>query len=563
MYRILIVDDEPIIVDGMVDLFQQVSDMELEIYKAYSGDEALELLHELMVDVVLSDVRMPGISGLELLDRIREQWPHCKVVFLTAHNDSEYIRTALRSGGADYLLKTESEEAIVDSVRKALAAAEVERRNIHALENARMQLKLAEPILRRELLLGICNGTIKYRGENTELVHESAVPLNFQWPVMLMIGRVDRWKENLSTADKAMLSYAIENITQEMLSLCRLQTISIDDSRMVWFIQPAGIPADREVTVTDWERTIPFLHGTLETVQTVCRELLQIPVSFASGSEPVGWDQVHSAYEALRSLIGRGLGLGKETLLIEGRENRQDKSEVEKQKQQARRLLNRIVEHEAWLENRRVDLYLELLRELEERMQPLSEEAVFYQGMYYSVSTRLLAQIDQWDKQAEVSEQGIDIGKLANIQLHANSTEAFRYLVHVARTLSQTMENEQMESSSFIISMINSYTEEHLDEELSLTTLSKIVHLNANYLSRLYKQITGVCLTDYITDIRIARAKQLLQKSFLRVHEISKHVGFENPAYFSRVFRKQAGMSPQEFREAVKNKDQTSTNRNR
>ena len=169
MYRLLIVDDEPIIVDGMADLFREVSVMELEIYKAYSGDEALEWLGRIKVDIVLSDIRMPGMSGLELLEHICGQWPHCKVVFLTAHNDVEYVRKALRFGGADYLLKTESEDIIVNSVLKALKSAEAERKELQVLERAKAQLQLAEPMLRRELLIGMCNGTRSLRGEGLKL----------------------------------------------------------------------------------------------------------------------------------------------------------------------------------------------------------------------------------------------------------------------------------------------------------------------------------------------------------------------------------------------------------
>ncbi len=552
MYRMLIVDDEPVIVDGMADLFKQVSDMDLEIYIAYSGDEALECLNRIMVDIVLSDIRMPGISGLELLDHIRGQWPHCKVIFLTAHNDSEYIRTALRCGGADYLLKTESEEAIVNSVRNALEYAAVERRNLQVLEKAKAQLKIAEPMLRRELLLGICDGTILLQGEKLELAREVNLPLDFHKPVLLLIGRIDRWKEGMTPSDKVMLRYAIENITQELLSLCILQAVSVDDSRLVWFIQPAGIQIEGEITEKDWEKTIRFVHGTLETVQTVCRELLQIPVSFAAGRQSVPWSHAHSAYESLRSLIGRGLGLGKETLLIEGRELQKSADRFGEHKQYVRHLLNRMSDFETWLENGHKEPYLNLLHEMETNMLSLSGEAVFFQEIYYSVSIRLLAQINEWDKEAEISGQGIPVEKLANIHLHADPEEAFQYLTRVADALFHVMENEQNEKTNLVVSMINSYIEEHIEQELSLTTLARVVHLNANYLSRLYKQITGIGITDYITNFRIMRARHLLQHSFHRVHEISRNVGFENPAYFARVFRKQTGVSPQEYRESVK-----------
>src|SRR5262245_53423421 len=80
MYRVLIVDDEPILVDGMYRMLSEIEEPELELLRAYSGVEALERLNKLRVDLVISDIRMPGMSGLELHRRINERWPDCRVI---------------------------------------------------------------------------------------------------------------------------------------------------------------------------------------------------------------------------------------------------------------------------------------------------------------------------------------------------------------------------------------------------------------------------------------------------------------------------------------------------
>ena len=81
MYTLLIVDDEAIIADGLYEVFQNLNSLELDVYKAYSGDEAMELLKKTRIDIVLTDIRMPGMSGLQLMEHIQNRWPKCKLYF--------------------------------------------------------------------------------------------------------------------------------------------------------------------------------------------------------------------------------------------------------------------------------------------------------------------------------------------------------------------------------------------------------------------------------------------------------------------------------------------------
>lgn len=549
MNRMLIVDDEPFIVDGMVALFQEESGLELEIYYCYSGDEALELLSKHKIDVVLSDIRMPGLSGLQLLEHIHSQWPHCKVVFLTAHNDSDYIRQALRCGGVDYLLKTESEADIINSVRQALEQAVIGRENDQILETAKQQLKIAEPMLCRELLLSFCEGAVDQNDGKLALARELGLQLDINAPVLLVIGRVDRWREPFSYSDKALLRYAIENIMRESLTLCELQAASIDDRHFVCFLQPVDQGRHDDAGQIAWERMLRFVHGTLETVQVVCLELLQLPVSFTAGGRQIAWHQIHSAYKVLRDLLGRGLGLGKEILLVEGQEQLPATSPTSRQKAELRQLVGRISELRAWVEAGKEEPLLQLMQEVAERSRPLLHDALFAQELYFSISIPLLALISEWGKEGELAALGYRVEKLANLQQHGDYEEAFQFLYRIAEALLHVMEFEQKERTNAVVASIQRYINEHIEDDLSLTTLAGVVYLNANYLSRLYKQMTGISLSDSIIQFRMSRAKQLLQESFLRIHEIAKAVGFDNSAYFARVFRKHTGLTPQEYRE--------------
>ena len=119
-YRLLIVDDEPYILDWLVGLFLIQQDDALSVYRAADAEEALVLMQRHRIDVVLSDIMMPGLDGMEFSRQVLQRWPACKFIFLTAYDRFDYIYTAMDSGIIDYVLKTESDERILGAVDKAV-----------------------------------------------------------------------------------------------------------------------------------------------------------------------------------------------------------------------------------------------------------------------------------------------------------------------------------------------------------------------------------------------------------------------------------------------------------
>lgn len=105
MYRVLVVDDEEMITDSLAGMLEETPQYELDVYKAYSGTEALRLLNEFQFDIVVSDICMPGITGIELAKNIRQKWPLCHVIFQTGYDDFHYAQQAIRQRVTHYILK--------------------------------------------------------------------------------------------------------------------------------------------------------------------------------------------------------------------------------------------------------------------------------------------------------------------------------------------------------------------------------------------------------------------------------------------------------------------------
>jgi Response regulator containing CheY-like receiver domain and AraC-type DNA-binding domain len=124
MYRLLIVDDEPVILEGLVQLFEQLDEPKLDVCQAYSPGEAIELAKRTKIDIVLSDIRMPGKTGLQMIDDIVFYWPDCRIIFLTGYSEFDYIYTAFQKNVESFILKTEEDSVVSMAVYNEGASAE-------------------------------------------------------------------------------------------------------------------------------------------------------------------------------------------------------------------------------------------------------------------------------------------------------------------------------------------------------------------------------------------------------------------------------------------------------
>ncbi|WP_054950168.1 response regulator transcription factor [Numidum massiliense] len=163
MYKLLIVDNEKVIVDGLVAYFKELKTLNVEVYGAYSGSEALNVLEEVACDVVLSDIRMPRMSGLQLQREVTSRWPHCRFVFLSAYDDFSYAQQALRGGASNYILKTEGYEAIAEAVSTALTEVADMNRIARFLSVAKKQWRTSWPLLQEKCMRPVLRGNCATR----------------------------------------------------------------------------------------------------------------------------------------------------------------------------------------------------------------------------------------------------------------------------------------------------------------------------------------------------------------------------------------------------------------
>ncbi|MFC5405358.1 response regulator transcription factor [Cohnella soli] len=423
-------DDEEIIVNG-VSGYLNNNHADLELYKANNAIEAIDLLQKYRMDIVITDIRMPGMTGIELQEKVLKLWPRSKVIFLTGYDDFEYVHTALRNGAVDYIMKTEGYGKILEVVQKTMQQIKEEIRNREYLNEARQKMKLARASLWKQFLLELLHKEkVSMDSIITQFV-ELEFPLKGEAPVTIIIGQIEHWNQNHSFSDKSLLLYAVQNISEEFLAhTASSLSVVYESSKLIWFIQPH-----------DRECKIQSIHDSFESIQRTCREMLKIKISFAMASEYILWQDAANKFKLLRALPNYSLGSGEEFLLTE---------------------------------------------------------------------------------KTITSDRSAD----------------------------QCEDNNKDRTSEFI-ARIHRYIHDHISKDVTLITLGEFVYMNPTYLSRLYKQITGMNISEYINGVKVSKAKEMLKNPKFKIQEITASLGFDSHPYFTQFFKKHTGFTPQEYRSSL------------
>lgn len=576
MYRMLIIDNEPIIVDGLYDLFQEVEHVELDVLKAHSASEALNQLSMHKIDIVFADIQMPGMNGLELQQTIKERWPRCKVIFLTGFNDFSYAQTAIRNGGFDYVLKTEGDDRILEAFHNAISSIQELTEKDRFIEQAKQEMYLVKPMLQKEYIISLLEGDHFTAETLQRRFGELDIRLRTDLPVLMTVGRVDEWPENYTVSDRLLLMFAIHNIAQEYLAFAAVIPISYDRNKIVWFIQTKAshgtLINSMNSTISDAEQDLfaNHIHEILDSIQSTCKDLLKLTISLVTHQKPCLWKKVSGKFDSLNRLLGRGLGLGKEILLIDTETDPGTNTDVYTNMntdtdtsvnstglsnlntvsaggnyilQNHRKNVTLL---ESYLEGGAKQEFSSLCRSM---LQSASHDHFAYTEIYYSIATMILSYLNRIEATRNLLEQK-DLDGLMRIEERGTWEVAAQYFAGLAQLLFEKRLDEKEEKSHAIVNRLHQYIHGHLDNELSLNRLSEVVYLNPSYLSRLYKQMTGHGLAEYISEKRIEKATALLRGTSLKIHEVARQVGLE-PGYFIKMFKKYVHMTPQEYREMV------------
>ncbi|MBS4981368.1 MAG: response regulator [Lachnospiraceae bacterium] len=538
--RLLIVDDEHYIVNYLTDLIEEQHFPDLEIYKCYSGKEALSLIQTSLIDLMLLDIHMPGMSGLEVASQVSEQLPRCRIIFLTAYDSFDHIYESNKLEHTRYLLKTEDDEVILKEISHTLEELEEESNKLLLLSEAQQKAFLLSHLLQQNILKGIVAGHSIEKLERELKIAGSDFTLDLHRPVYLMYTQV-----HYKTLDETNLTNS--TYTLQYLQLIRkllegkfqFSMLDFGKGTLLLFFQP----------LQPFSSEYAFLQSVANDFGDYYFTKYRRRVTTVLYPEVSEWNEVCSRFHKMQQyaeLSGDAVPLiypsdsthEDNTVDTLPAEVSIDRVSLEKKLQELSFYLYQGAEKD----------YLHTLKSLcAECTRIRSMHSISAIKTYTSVSLLLMQYIDLYQLQGKIASK-IALYPLYYIHDFSSWKEAFRYLEKLSGQIFDILHSKKLDRNEQLVQKIKTYIRDHISESLTLTTISRIVNYNEAYISRLFKQINGMGISEYISLERINKAKDLLVTTSDSMQNIAAATGFDTAQYFSLVFKKTTGVSPSEYR---------------
>ena len=508
MYKLLIVDDEKIERKGIRSLVE-AEKLELEIYEAVNGRDALDFLQKNSVDILLTDVKMPFIDGIELISQAAPLYPDMKLIIFSGYSEFEYAKFAMKMGVEDYVLKPVDPEEFSATMNKVIG-------------------ELDEQSLKHE-----------YEQESREYIGK-----HFMY--QLVYG-------NLSIEDYEKFKGMLDD---DLLGFHRMMLVETDKE----FFGRVGNSIEDEIKQIIAEQSrylnlnsqqcLIFLDHKLESgterdavLRAAADRLIHM---LKTDYDETAYVAVSQSFEPALETIPESFrileGLMQEKFYATGRYVffQQDESTGNSITE---------IENDTLMKQIKQDIRMKDTLNLRKHFNELSERFVgqntFSQVYVKFIFSNLLKEFYDSMPDADEIQQSREIEKIY-------CTNSFEEIKEIMLSNIEKLEQIFGKNPQMIhreIEDIKQYIYDNYAKDLSVNDLAERVYMTPSYLSFVFKNETGQNLSKFIKAYRMEKAKEMLENTHKKVVTISNEVGYENVSYFCQSFREYFGISPQKFRD--------------
>lgn len=529
MYNIMIVDDEPVIKQGLL-FFVNWEALDCKVVcDAQNGIDAIKKLASHPVDIVLTDIKMPGMGGLELSKYIHENHPSIKVIILTAFADFSYAQTAIQYNVVDFVIKTNPTEKIPDAVSKAkaLIAQEKEKEERLKLMEQRANIRLSEVC--EKFFKDVFNGILVNENILQSKLTELEIKIENYFVVLFDIHSISSNGSSISPEDYNKFIQSVNNLLSMAFKSYSHYTIAMDRNLMA-----AVISFNNYNIPLCTQKLLMTCNEILAMADNFMRFTISIGISQMQQSTPALPVAYQEAKDALKGGFYNDNHVSVYMPYTPPTSLSTNQPHYFAEKIVGSLQLGNPSEAAKSLEN--------ILEEYRSNTEPIENVKVSCM-LIASYCYRLLASYKLFapelaDNEPETYKQ---IQSSRNIQ---NLMDILRQLIENIAQVMTSSDNK----FSYLIKETQKYIRDNFCRNINLQSIADHIHVNSSYLSRLYKKETGESIVDAINTHRIDYAKKLLKDPANKVFEVACAVGIEDPAYFTHVFTKYAGMSPKEYK---------------
>lgn len=523
--KLLIVDDQMSVVEGLKTGVNWKTLGFSTVDGAYNAVDARASLSRQVADVMLCDIEMPVENGLELLAWMREQGMDTLCIFLTAHAKFNYAQEAVRLGGFDYIIQPASYSEIAQAVSKAVKNVQHGKEQMQ-LQDMGKAFHQQEPAIIANVLRNFLLNQPNSR-DMTTLERLGILPLRNKAGYLVMMQPL-RWQKE-QIMEGTLFAVAMNNFCKEIFE--PLSELSV----VAWMAQYGSLAIVLQNSEGE-EMPIESIIRQLVFLESVCEQYLHCTVAcYLDG--PVLMSMMPGRWKKLATMQEDNVALRQGVFQLE------EKPRVPH--------TFRVPQIRGWY-NLLKEGYTEAMeKEGIALLDRLSENGqldgvtlkTFYQDFLQMVYHSMEGSEDRMHQMFHEPE---------DLELYRNGMRSIdnmkKLLHHVAiHFASPSPADDQVR----IVEKLCRYINEHLDSELRRDELADYVHLNPDYLTRVFKKETGCTIKEYVIRQKMEEAKALLHTTNLPISFIAAKVGYCNFSHFSYTYKKILGVTPQEERQSV------------
>jgi two-component system, response regulator YesN len=516
MYKVMLVDDERIIIDGISKVIKWESIGTSLIGTAKNGIEAYEFLSQNQPEIVISDIKMPGMNGLELVKKVYENFPEIRFILLSGFSEFDYAKQAMEYGVKHYLLKPCNENTIIDALSEICKELNQEKERESFIKNMKETLETVLPYAKEQKLKEFVTNIYDHGDLNT-----------YQ----------NLYQIDLSSSNVRLVLFQLEGHFQieQLFALKNITEKIFGDNILSCTV------GELILILVEDEGDYPLIQKKIEKIRDTFFQYYQLDCTIAvsdSGKLSVANKLYLEALDCLhyRFYLGEGSIITKKDIT----------------------LINECVEQDFYYDDQK---FCRLVKsgyweDVEKEITSFFKRFIDSRNDIYATKSYVIQLFNTMIRLCDPVSMNTYLSKLP-ILMELNTIQNMQsFFQSITKEITSGFYQQNKNKHSSIISKVIDIVNEHIDDpNLSLQWVAnEMLYMNADYLGKLFKKETGEKFSNFLTRIRIEKAIQIIEtESDVKIFELAEKIGFgENSQYFSQVFKKQTGYTPSEYkRESV------------
>lgn len=531
MYKVLLVDDEALIREAISENipwetlgFQLIASCE-------NGREAMEQMKNVTPDLLLTDICMPYVDGIELARYVHENHPDTKTVIISGYDEFEYAKQAVRYQVMEYILKPITQTELTEVLLRAKESLDEKCAKTKALKKLRGAYISNRPFLRGRFLNSLLKGNERPEGLKEKMDElEISLPGRIFNTAIVEGDDLSPFLDRYEDVRDELALFAICNITQELIESRGLGVAfqNMEEKTIIIFYGDTG------------ERMHVRIEEALKEIQKTIKELLLIETTIGVGQTVPDIQRLYRSYEGAQEAMEQKFLMGGGRILWQSSlEEPHSSMPIDVSKWAAR-----VVQEIKGGSEESIELCIrEFAQEIRDSSVNRNRSIIYIQNLLLTVIGT--ANLIKEKEGVIVEEEKAFLNRIYDYEhLKDMAGDVIAICVHISKLLGEQRDSYGKKQALMALEYIK---ENYMNSEVNLNSVCSHLAISTSYFSTLFKSCTGETFIEALTKKRMEEAKKLLENTSMKAYEVAGEVGFSDPHYFSIAFKKATGKTPTEY----------------